>query len=58
LVEDRLVPDLNFFVFQVVAAQAAPRPKCPKTFHYHGEGKFTISGPSLDKRRLFKPGML
>ncbi|HUO94496.1 MAG TPA: flavin reductase, partial [Rhizomicrobium sp.] len=58
LVEDKLVPSLNFFVFEVVAARAAPRPKYPKTFHYYGEGKFMTAGPVVDRSRLFKPSML
>lgn len=55
----RLVDRYNFFVFEVVKAHVAPRPKYPKTIHYRGNGVFMISGENTAKyRRLFRPGML
>ncbi len=58
VVEDALVRKYNFFVFEVVKAWAAPRPKFPTTLHYTGGGVFTASGGRIDRRRLFRPEML
>lgn len=58
LVEDKLVRDYSFFVFEVVKAHAPARPKYPETIHYRGEGMFMVSGRSLNLRRHFRPGML
>lgn len=58
LVEDKLVRDYNFFIFEVVKAHAPKTPKYPKTLHYRGEGMFMVSGRSLNLRRYFRPGML
>ncbi len=58
LVEDKLVRDYNFFVFEVVKAHAPKTPKYPKTIHYRGDGMFMVSGRSLSLRRYFRPGML
>jgi flavin reductase (DIM6/NTAB) family NADH-FMN oxidoreductase RutF len=58
LVEDKLVPDYNFFIFEVVKAHAPRAPKYPTTIHYRGEGMFMVSGRSLSLRRHFRPGML
>ena len=48
----------NFFIFEVVKAHAPRAPKYPKTIHYRGDGMFMVAGPSLNLRRLFRPGML
>lgn len=40
----RLVEDYNFFVFEVVAAHVARRPKWPTTLGYRGDGLFVESG--------------
>lgn len=56
--EKSLVGGYNFFIFEVVRAHARLRPKYPRTLHYTGEGVFTLSGPTLNKRRLFRPEML
>jgi flavin reductase (DIM6/NTAB) family NADH-FMN oxidoreductase RutF len=58
LVEDRLVRDYSFFIFEVVKAHAPARPKYPKTIHYRGEGMFMVSGRSLNLRRHFRADML
>jgi flavin reductase (DIM6/NTAB) family NADH-FMN oxidoreductase RutF len=56
--DDALVERYNVFIFEVVKAHAAARPKYPKTIHYYGEGMFMVSGRSLNLRRYFRPGML
>lgn len=53
-VEDtRLVKRYNFFIFRVVKAHVAPKPRFPKTLHYHGEGIFTSDARVIDKSRSF-----
>jgi flavin reductase (DIM6/NTAB) family NADH-FMN oxidoreductase RutF len=59
LVDASWVKKYNAFVFEVVKAHVAIRPKLPKTIHYRGDGEFMISGEETRKfRRLFRPGML
>jgi flavin reductase (DIM6/NTAB) family NADH-FMN oxidoreductase RutF len=58
LFDDALVDKYNFFVFEVVKAHAAPRPKHPRTLHYTGDGVFIVSGKAISRRSLFRPGML
>jgi flavin reductase (DIM6/NTAB) family NADH-FMN oxidoreductase RutF len=53
-----MIGKYNFFIFEVVKAHAPRAPKYPKTIHYRGGGQFTVSGRSLDLRRLFRPEML
>lgn len=36
--DDALVDRYNFFIFEVVKAHVAPRPKHPETLHYLGDG--------------------
>ncbi|MGD1878101.1 MAG: flavin reductase family protein [Kiloniellaceae bacterium] len=56
--DDAMVDKYNFFIFKVVKARVAPRPKHPETLHYTGEGVFMVSGRIISRRRLFKPEML
>lgn len=58
LKDDRLVDDYNFFIFEVVKAHVAPRPKHPQTLHYNGDGVFMVSGKIISRRNQFKPEML
>jgi flavin reductase (DIM6/NTAB) family NADH-FMN oxidoreductase RutF len=51
--DDRLVDDLDFYVFEVVAAQVARSPKRPETVHYRGDAEFMVSGKTITRRRLF-----
>lgn len=45
----------DLFVFEVVAAHVAPKPKTPRTLHYQGDGRFMIAGPSVATyRRHFR----
>ncbi|HWB54408.1 MAG TPA: flavin reductase family protein [Tepidisphaeraceae bacterium] len=53
LVDDRLIKKYNFFIFEIVKAHAARSPKYPKTIHYHGHGKFTVAGGTINLHRLF-----
>lgn len=54
----RLVKAYHFFIFEVVAAQAASTPRHPRTIHYRGDGAFMVAGKSLNLRRRFRPDML
>ncbi len=58
LVDDRLVEDYNFFVFEVVRARVAPEPVYPETLHYTGDGVFMVSGQTVDRSEQFLPQML
>jgi len=58
LYDDAMVERYNFFIFEIVKARVATRPKHPETLHYTGEGVFMISGKVISRRRLFKPEML
>lgn len=56
--DDALVEKYDFFVFEVVKAHAARSPKHPETLHYTGDGVFMVSGKTISRRALFRPGML
>lgn len=58
LVDSKLIKKYSLFVFEVVKAHAATRPKYPQTIHYRGDGQFMMAGRNLSLRRLFKPEML
>lgn len=58
LVDDRLVRKYNFFIFEVVHAQAAVSPKYPQTLHYTGDGVFMVAGKTISRRKQFLPDML
>jgi flavin reductase (DIM6/NTAB) family NADH-FMN oxidoreductase RutF len=54
LYDDSMVRKRSLFIFEVVKGHAKKRPKYPETIHYRGEGMFTLSGRTVNKRRLFK----
>jgi flavin reductase (DIM6/NTAB) family NADH-FMN oxidoreductase RutF len=56
--DDVLVDNYNFFIFEVVKAHVAPRPKHPETLHYTGDGVFVVAGRTISRKSLFRPGML
>ncbi|PZW40857.1 flavin reductase (DIM6/NTAB) family NADH-FMN oxidoreductase RutF [Humitalea rosea] len=56
--DDALVERYNFFIFEVVKAHVAPRPKHPETLHYTGDGVFMVSGKIISRRGRFRPEML
>lgn len=58
LYDDGLVDKYNFFIFEIVAAQAKTRPAHPHTLHYMGEGAFMLAGKTISRKSLFKPSML
>lgn len=58
LYDDALVEKYDFFIFEVVKAHAAVTPKYPETLHYTGDGIFMVSGKTIDRKKLFRPGML
>lgn len=53
-----LIKRYDFFVFEVVKAHAAPRPKHPKTLHYTGDGVFVAAGNAINRWSSSRPGML
>ncbi|WP_346316076.1 flavin reductase family protein [Chitinophaga sp. YIM B06452] len=55
LADRRMLDKYNFFIFEVMAAQAASWPEYPKTVHYRGEGVFMVSGKHLSFPEKFKP---
>lgn len=58
LADSRLVARYNFFIFEVVAAKVARRPKHPETLHYIGDGVFMVAGRIISRRGQFKREML
>ena len=58
LYDAALVSRYNFFIFEVVKAHVAARPKHPETLHYTGDGVFMVAGRIASRRSLFRPGML
>lgn len=58
LKDDSLIDRYNFFIFEVVRAHVAPRPKYPQTLHYTGDGVFVVSGKIISRRGQFRPEML
>lgn len=53
-IEDtRFVKKYNFFVFRVLKAHVALKPKYPQTLHYRGEGIFTYSGETVNLHKKF-----
>jgi flavin reductase (DIM6/NTAB) family NADH-FMN oxidoreductase RutF len=55
LIDSSLIKKHSLFLFEVVAAHVATKPKYPQTVHYRGDGVFMISGPSKSYRKMFKP---
>lgn len=58
LFDASLVGKYDFFIFEVLKAHVAARPKYPKTVHYTGDGVFMLSGPTVSRRRRFRADML
>ncbi|TKI07774.1 flavin reductase family protein [Martelella alba] len=56
--DETLVEQYNFFIFEIVKAHVATRPKHPETLHYTGDGVFMVSGKIVSRRHLFRPEML
>ena len=49
--DDSLVERYGFFIWEVVAARVAARPRNPDTLHYKGDGTFMVSGKLIRRRR-------
>jgi flavin reductase (DIM6/NTAB) family NADH-FMN oxidoreductase RutF len=54
VIDASLVRKYNFFILEVVKAQAATSPKYPRTIHYRGDGAFMLSGREVSFRRMFR----
>lgn len=55
LADETMIKRYNLFVWEVVKAHVAPRPKYPQTLHYRGNGEFMIAGRRLNRRSRFQP---
>jgi len=55
VVDTQLLAGYNFFILEVVKAQAAVYPAYPKTVHYRGEGVFMVAGKNIALPGKFKP---
>jgi len=55
VIDKHLLPKYNFFILEVVKAQAGRSPKYPKTVHYRGEGVFMVSGNHISFPDKFLP---
>ncbi len=59
LVDAKLIKKYSLFVFEVVKAHVATRPRWPKTMHYRGDGLFMIAGETTSRwRKGFREEML
>ena len=56
--DDSMLQKYDLFIFKVVKAHAARRPKHPETLHYTGDGVFMVSGKIISRKSRFRPGML
>ena len=54
LADASLINKYSLFVFEVVKAHVATRPRLPTTIHYRGDGVFMVSGRSVSYRKRFK----
>jgi len=55
IADKHLLTKYNFFIFEVLKARVAVRPKYPTTIHYRGEGVFMVSGKHIAFPKKFKP---
>jgi flavin reductase (DIM6/NTAB) family NADH-FMN oxidoreductase RutF len=58
LADDKMVDAYNLFLFEIVKAHVAPRPKHPRTIHYTGDGVFVVAGKVVSRRGDFRPALL
>mgnify|MGYP003576972878 CR=1 FL=1 len=56
--DDAMVERYNFFIFEIVKAQAAVSPKTPELLHYTGDGVFRTSSRTISRKSRFRPEML
>jgi flavin reductase (DIM6/NTAB) family NADH-FMN oxidoreductase RutF len=54
LSDANLINKYGLFIFEVVKAHVATKPRLPTTIHYRGDGVFMISGRNVNHRRRFK----
>lgn len=58
LADGKLVGKYNYFIFEVVKAHVARRPKNPSTLHYKGNGEFMVAGEVISRRAKFRADYL
>ena len=54
LADARMISSYGLFIWEVVKAHVATRPKNPRTLHYRGQGDFIVAGRSISRREKFK----
>jgi len=54
LADKRQIRPHGMFIWEVVKAHVAPRPRRPRTLHYRGEGEFMVAGGHISRRARFK----
>jgi flavin reductase (DIM6/NTAB) family NADH-FMN oxidoreductase RutF len=55
LIDTSLIKGYGLFVFEVIKAHVATKPRYPTTVHYRGDGVFMVSGRNVSYRHRFKP---
>ena len=53
LADGKRISKYNMFIFEIVKAHVAPKPRLPKTMHYRGKGLFTVPGRIVDLHKQF-----
>ena len=51
--DHRLVDDYNFFIFEVVKAHVAEHAEAFEMLHYRGDGEFSLTGRTIERKSLF-----
>lgn len=47
VIDDKMVPQYNFFILEVVKAWIDPKKEHPQTIHHLGEGAFMVAGETI-----------
>jgi flavin reductase (DIM6/NTAB) family NADH-FMN oxidoreductase RutF len=47
VIDDKMVPQYNFFILEVIKAWIDPKKEHPQTIHHLGEGAFMIAGETI-----------
>lgn len=56
--DERMVPDYNLFILEVVRLGVRISPEAIDFIHFIGDGRFRRTGGTVSKRDLFRPDML
>jgi flavin reductase (DIM6/NTAB) family NADH-FMN oxidoreductase RutF len=47
VIDDKMVPQYNFFILEVIKAWIDPKKEHPQTIHHLGEGAFMVAGETI-----------